>query len=36
MKFIHRLLGHRQVVHESKLINHRDYCFCSCGAVFNP
>lgn len=36
MKFLHRMIGHKQSTHESKLWDHRDYCFCSCGAVFNP
>lgn len=36
MKWVHRLLGHTQRVHESKLWDMRDYSFCSCGAVFNP
>lgn len=36
MRVLHKLMGHRQVVRESKLWDRRDYSFCSCGAVFNP
>lgn len=36
MRWIHKLLGHRQWVGESKLWDRRDYRFCSCGAVWNP
>lgn len=36
MKWIHRMLGHTQKVRESKLLSRKDYCFCSCGEVFNP
>ncbi len=36
MKYLHRLIGHTQRVHESKLWSRQDFCFCSCGAVFNP
>lgn len=36
MKYLHRLFGHTQRVRASKLWDQRDYCFCSCGAVFNP
>ena len=32
--WVHRLLGHKQRVRESKLISRQDYRFCSCGAVF--
>jgi hypothetical protein len=35
MKWIHRLLGHKQRTGPSKLWGGQDYCFCSCGRVFD-
>lgn len=35
-KIFHRLIGHKQHTRLSRLWVGWDFCFCSCGAVFDP